>query len=132
VAIVVRNDSVGPIQVPGRGNQNVILPGEVRVLTEVEYEKIDFANRGVGRLVAIAPNENTSETLRIKFDYYIPGGSVSEVRYIGYARQVALGSDPVWTVRRHSHGSFGSEWLITEIQVIENVAWDNRGGLAWT
>jgi hypothetical protein len=132
MAVVIRNDSAGPIQVPGRGNQNVVLPGEVRVLTENEYEKIDFANRGVGRLVAIAPNENTSETLRIKFDYYNPGGATYEVHYIGYARQIAADTDPVWTVRRHSHAAFGSEWLITDIQVMENSAWSNRAGLAWT
>lgn len=129
---VVRNDSSGPLPISGRGaNESTLQPGEVRYLTDKEYEHISWGNRGVGRLVTIAPNENTSETLKIKFDYYQPA-SEYEIRYIGYARQSADDADEYWTIRRHTHDDVGGKQLIVEIQVLENVAWSDRAILPWT
>jgi len=130
---VVRNDSTGPLQLSGKyANASYLQPGEVRYLTDDEYEKIHWNQRGTGKLVSISPSETTSENLKIKFDYYQPNAAEYEVRYIAYGRPEALSTDQVWTIRRHSYAMFGSTALLTEIQILENVAWSDRAILPWT
>lgn len=132
MAIVVRNDSAGEIQISGLSNITKIQPGEVRTLTEIEYQQVGWNNRGPGRLVTIAPEENTSETQQLRFDYYDPGDGTFQVKYIGYARPLALTSDLTWTIRRHEHTLFGGNYMLSHIEVLLNVAWDNRASLPWT
>jgi hypothetical protein len=127
---VVRNDGANAFQVSGGGNVSRIEVGEVRYLTDDEYSKIGWSNRGPGKIVSIAPNENTSETQKIKFDYIQPDVEWV-IGYIGYARQTAADSDPVWTIRKHFYQDIGG-YRVTEIQVLENVAWTDRLTLPWT
>lgn len=129
---VVRNDSAEDIQITGRyANASKLVPGEVRYVTDEEYEKINWSKRGPGQLVTVSPSETTGENLKLKLDYY-QTGSEYEIRYIGYARQSADDTDEVWTVRRHDYEEIGGAWLLTEIQVLENEAWSDRATLPWT
>ncbi len=128
---VVRNDSNEDIQIPGRyANMSKIAPGEVRYLTDKEYEKVDWLKRGSGQLTTVSPSETTGEDNKLKLDYE-QFGSEYEVRYMGYARQTAEDDDEVWTVRRHGYSNVGGEWLLTEIQVLQGRAWSDRATLPW-
>jgi hypothetical protein len=131
MAVVARNDSAGPIQIKGGSNTTVMLPGEIKTLTENEWASVSWQNRGPGRLISLSPEENTSEILKTKFEYYQPGPT-NEIRYIGYATQDADDTDPVWTVRRYNHEQVGAEFLLTEVQVFTGVAWSDRATLPWT
>lgn len=131
MAIVVRNDAGHALQVKGGGNVTRIEPGEIRVLSDDEWTAVSWQNRGPGKLVSISPDENSSESLKIKMDYYQPGAT-NEIHFIGYAEQAALDTDPVWTIRKHLHGPVGAEYLLIEIQVLTGVAWADRTTLPWT
>lgn len=131
MAIVIRNDSGVPFRIPGKGNQS-LDPGGIKVLSEEEFASIPLANRGPGRIYSVNPNESSSETLKEKLDYYIPAGTTDySVRWVGYARQTALDTDLVWSVRQFSHAALGQDARVTEIQILENVAWADRATLPW-
>jgi hypothetical protein len=133
MALVVRNDSTGVLRISGAGNERVINPGQVITLTEDEYENVPFDKRGFGKILAISPEEASSETLRNLLDWYIPPvGSTVEIRYQGMAPQGSLESDPVWIIKRFSHDLFFTDVKINDIQVLSNVAWDDRNTLPWT
>lgn len=133
MAIVVRNDSATVVRISGAGNERVIQPNQVITLTEEEFTNVPFDRRGFGKILAISPEEASSETLRNKLDWYIPPvGSTVEIRYQGLAPQGSLESDPVWIIKRFSHDIFFTDVKINDIQVLSNVAWSNRDLLPWT
>ena len=132
MAIVARNEYNHPVRVPGSSNRNEIPAGSVIVLSEDEWSKVPFDMRGIGKLRGVYPNELLGENARMKLDYYQPGGSSYYVRFKGVAVQDADDSDTVWTVQRMSHSTFGGEYKITEVQILEGVAWSNRASLPWS
>lgn len=132
MAIVIRNDSGHSLRLSGRGNLKEILPDQVMTLTDDEFEQIAFTKRGPGGIVAISPNEATSDSLRTKLDYYIDPGE-PKLRYEGMALQGQLESDPVWIIRRFTwEAVVGTpELKITDIQILTNVKWTERTTLSW-
>lgn len=132
MAVVVRNESAGPIRFPGNSNRKEIPAGEIRLISDGEWELIPFDNRGPGKLKAVWPNELIGENLKIKIDYYAPGGVDYFVRYKGISTQAADDTDDAWTIQRMSHSSYGGNYKITEVQILENVAWADRASLPWS
>jgi hypothetical protein len=133
MAIVVRNDSAGPMRISGYGNDKLIASGQILTLTDEEYSRIPFGRRGFGKLLSIAPEEASSETLRNLLDWYIPDvGTTVEIRYQGMAPQGTNEADPVWIIKRFSHALFETDVKISDIQVLTNVAWTDRDSLSWT
>lgn len=133
MAIVVRNDSNTDIRLSGGGNDRLIKPGQVITLTDDEYEKIPFSKRGFGKVLAINPEEASSETLRNLLDFYVNDNNEYVIRYNGLAPQGVATSSPTWIIKRFSYSSFGDTAShISDIQVLSNVAWDDRESLPWT
>lgn len=132
MAVVVRNEGNGPVRFAGHGNEREIPAGAVRVIADEEWAQVGFDKRGSGKLNPVYPNELLGENLKIKLDYYQPGGVDYFVRYKGVAKQTALDTDAVWKVQRMNHTSYGGVYKITEVQILENVAWSGRAGLGWT
>lgn len=132
MAVVVRNEGVNPVRFPGKSNLKEIPAGATRVLADEEWALVPYDRRGAGQLKPVWPSEMVGENLKIKLDYYQPGGVDYFVRYKGMAKQSAADSDTTWTVQRMNHTSYGGNYKISEVQILENVAWSSRASLPWT
>lgn len=133
MAIVIRNEADKPYHFGG-GRQGSarkeLAPGDIDTISEDELDSIPFSQRGEGRIRILHPNQSTSTNPHIKLDYYDFGGS-PETRYMGIAPQGVETSEPYWVVRRFDYDSVSGQTKITDIQVFEDVAWDDRASLSW-
>lgn len=68
---------------------------------------------------------------RMALDYYDPGDGALKVRYLGKAPQTAAATDPTWVVQRLTWVVLGNESKVTNIQVLENIAWADRATAGW-
>lgn len=133
MSVVVRNERDKPYRfVDDNRRQRVLDPGQVAVLTETELEQVPLHMRGPGEVNVLFPSEGSGDSNRTKFDYYDPGAGQFEVRYLGIAQQGDAEDEPVWTVKRFGHTQFGAEFLVTDIQILNDVRWDERAALGWT
>lgn len=129
--IVVKNEKADPYIFASPGVKKTFAAGEIAVLSEEEWNSVPFSQRGPGKLNPLWPNEASSDSSKTKLEYYQVGADY-EVRYIGLAQQSDSTADEVWIIKRFSHQTLGGENLVTEIQILENVAWDDRATLPWT
>jgi hypothetical protein len=138
MAVLVKNERSTPFYwTTGKRGQadKQIAPGEVAVLSENEWQEIPISMRGPGGLRPLDPSPQDEDSLNVtELDYYSVDAQI-ELRYLGEAPQ---GSDPtsaVWTVKRFSHMDVAGDPRISEVQVLNEVAWGvstaDRDGLPW-
>lgn len=127
--VVVRNELAEPWVFEGSRGSRQIAPGATAVISDDEWATVISAKRGPGGLHAIS-NDPGSQS-KTAFDYALVNGSY-EVVYLGGASQSSLGTDQTWTVKFFKYGTFGGSNQITEIQVLDGVAWSDRATLPWT
>lgn len=120
----------------GQGDK-LIMPGEIAVLSEQEWQEIPIAMRSPGGLRALSPSSGDEDIVDVtELDYYTVAASV-ELRYMGEAEQGSDTADPVWTIKRFAHSEVvPGDVRITEIQVLRDVPWGatqaDRDGLGWS
>jgi hypothetical protein len=78
--------------------------------------------------MTILPN-----SMEIRLDWYNPGDNVNHVRYEGFAAQGAATSQPQWTIKQFTWvaGPISGNYVLTDVQVLFGVVWDNRVNLGW-
>jgi hypothetical protein len=129
-AVVVRNETSRPFHF-GNGSARKELPtGQIDTISEDELATVAFDKRGPGKINVLWPNQASSDNPAIKLDYFAFNAG-NETRYMGVAPHGSLDSDSIWLIRRFDYVVAGTETKLANIQVIENVAWDDRGTLAW-
>ena len=131
MTVVVKNELTDPWVFDGSAGKRRVEPGQVSVISDEEWNDVISAKRGPGGLNALWPNEATSDSNALKFDYYLVGADY-EIRHLGFSQQGVLISVPEWTVKRFEHTTLGGENLVSGIQVLGGVAWDDRATLPWT
>ena len=133
MAILVKNERTDPFILGQGAGKKTINPGDVALITEDEWGQVAVGLRGPGRMNPVWPNRATSDSSKTMLDYYSFGGD-SQIRYIGFADQADATSSPVWYIKRFQHVDVGGldPIRVSEIQILENVAWDNRDSLPWS
>ena len=130
MSIVVKNELADPWIFDSSAGRRRIEPGEVQIISDLEWQGVISAKRGLGKLRALWPNEATSDSNSMKFDYYQVVTDY-EIRYLGIAQQGTLETDPKWTIKRFEHQTLGGENFVSGIQILADVAWDDRATLLW-
>lgn len=133
MAVVVKNEGASPFyfgERAGGSTRKKLEPGQIDTISDQEWDSVPVAKRGAGAIKCLWPNDVTSDTLKVKIDHYAFNGTL-EPRYVGSAVQGSATNQPVWTIRRLSHTSLASKNYVTEVQVLEAVAWDDRASLSW-
>ena len=125
----MRNETGSPWIFDGSRGSRQIPAGESEVISDEEWATVISAKRGPGGLHALS-NDPGSQS-KTAFDYALVNGSYETI-YLGEAAQTALDADPVWTIKFFQYGVFGGSNQITEIQVLDGVAWADRATLPWT
>jgi len=127
--VVVRNELAEPWVFEGSRGSRQIAAGATAVISDEEWATVISAKRGPGGLHAIS-NDPGSQT-KTAFDYALVNGTYETV-YLGEAAQSAADTDSVWTIKFFQYGSFGGSNQITEIQILDGVAWADRATLPWS
>lgn len=117
-------------------NDKQIAPGEVAVLSENEWTEVPISMRGPGGLRPLSPSPQDEDSLNateLDYDTDAEGGyDPAQLRFLGEAPQ---GSDPaaaVWMVKRFTHDEINpGDVRIIEIQVLNDVVWDDGTSTAW-
>lgn len=91
-----------------------------------------MAQRGPGGLNVLYPDDTTSTSSKINLDY-VTVFSTTQLLYFGINRQSALNSDSTWTIKyfQYMQGLDGTVH-VAQVQILENVIWDNRASLPWS
>lgn len=131
----VRNERATNFVFGQGANRKTLLPGQTVTITPDELGQVPIQMRGPGGINVLTDNQASTDSAKIKFDYYAPFGE-PELRYFGQNTQSSLDTDSTWVIRRFEHTQVGSETKISEIQILDQVAWGAstaaRDGLAWT
>lgn len=130
MALLVKNERTTAYIFDGSRGSRQIAPGELQVIADEEWATVIAANRGPGQINPLWPAEATSEYQQLLFDYYLVG-SEYEARYIGSAEQGSDTSEPVWVIKKFAHSTFAGINNVTSLQVLTDVAWDDRATLGW-
>jgi len=134
MSVVVVNESEHPFYVgSSRASQAArrIDPDEVMVLSDAEWEQVSLRERSEGGLRVIWPIPSLTgqpEPTKQVYAYDDVNGS-TEVVYSGTALQSAVATDETWTVKKLTYDADNN---VTEIQVLQDVAWDDREELEWS
>jgi len=69
----------------------------------------------------------------VRMEYYDPGDGKNRLRYEGMSFQGTPPSANSWNIRRFewSAGPILGDFVLVRIQVLADVAWDNRATLPW-
>ena len=129
MTVVVRNETGSPWIFDGSSGRRQIAAGATEVISDEEWASVISAKRGPGGLHALS-NDPGSQS-KTTFDYALVNGAYETI-YLGEADQTAAITDPVWTIKFFQYAAFGGSNQITEIQVLDGVAWSNRASLPWS
>lgn len=134
MAIVVRNETEKSYHF-GSGKlgstRKELASGGIDTISEDELDSIPFSQRGEGKIRILHPNQASSSNPHIKLEYFDFGGT-PETRYMGIAPQGVEDDEDFWVIRRFDYDTVLGETKVTDIQVFEDVAWDNRDSLPWS
>lgn len=133
MALLVKNERTQPFILGQGANKKTLLPDAVALISEDEWSQVTIGLRGPGGINPLWPNRATSDSSKTKLDYYQFAGD-AQIRYLGFADQSDLDNELVWYIKRFSHVDVGGldPVRVSEIQILENVAWSDRGTLPWT
>ena len=123
-----------PFVFPGDNRRNKILPnGAMAYISDSEWSEVPISMRGQGGIRIVSDSLTEEDDVdRTLLDYYDVFGSV-ELRYLGLAPQGSDTADAVWTIKQFSHSEpLPGDVRIADIQVLRDVAWDDRGTLPWS
>ena len=134
MAVVVRNESGSDkyFDVGTSKKKTLLAAGAQITLTEKELESIPMTMRGPGGLNVLYPDDTSSTSSKINLDYTTVF-STTQILYFGTNRQSALNSDSTWTIKYFQYIQGGDGTVkVSQVQILENVIWDNRASLPWT
>lgn len=129
MSVLVRNETSSPWIFEASAGGRQLAPGATQVISEDEWESIITAKRGAGQINALWPAQTDQTTLQLD---YFEFGSGWQIRWIGVAALGALTSDSTWTIKQLSYSTVGGNVVVTEIQALSGVIWDNRASLGWS
>ena len=137
MAVLVRNETGSNWYFTGSNKRGqgdkFIAPGATVVLSDLEWQEVAITKRGPGGLNPLEPSLGGAAEVKSELDYGDPGSGTTELIYLGESYQAAATSDDVWTIKKFEYTTITSgDVRITEIQVMTDVAWDDRASLAWT
>lgn len=136
MAVLAKNERANPWRwTTGKRGQNdkFLMPGETAVLSDDEFAEVPIAMRGSGGIKALSPSTIDPDDLnKVRFDYFTVFSTI-QIHYLGESLQAVADSDPFWIVKRFDYvDAGGGDIRISEIQVLEGVAWQDRASLAWS
>ena len=131
--VVVRNERPTSFYFTDANKKKTPLdPGVTATLSDEEWGQVPIAIRGAGGINPLSPTDADSSSMKGNFEYYQPFGTV-QLRYYGVNEQTAADSDPTWLIRRFDHVQVTVDDIrVSQIQILDQVAWSNRASLAWT
>ena len=127
MSVLVRNETDSDMIIFGRPPRH-ISPGSSEYISDLEWSAIISEKRGPGKLNPVSADP--SITQKINLDYVLVG-TIYETLYAGFANQSVLDTEPYWLIKKFSYVTLGTDNKITQIQVLDGVAWSDRATLTW-
>lgn len=130
MSVLVRNESAEDYIFRGSAGRRTIAAGETEVVSDAEWNGVATSMRGPGKLNPLYPTEDSAQSMyQVEYEEVLTN---FEVKYLGIADSQALTSDHVWTIKKFSYISPGGAPLISGVEVMLRVAWDDRATLPWS
>lgn len=134
MAVVLKNEGTKDFYFDdGTSRKKTILsPGSIATVSDNEFQSVPISMRGQGAINVLYPDDTTSSSSKINMDWETVL-STSQLVYFGVNRQDAADADQTWTIKYFKYVQAPDSTIkVSQIQVLEQVAWTDRTILPWS